>query len=164
LLQAPALFSRAGNRTAKFDAAIFQRVTGLQQELVILDPMQTSDAENCERLLRRGLAKWVPEVETHPETMNQNLVLFRRSMVLANESAIELGDGDTKAAIRQFAIEVIAPEQQIGTVQRHTEAGSEKAGGYHSRPSGKISVVNMDVADVLAPEDRRKIGPQPGME
>jgi len=46
LLQVRPLFSRTGNRTAKLHTAVFQRMAGLQQELVILDPMQTSDAEN----------------------------------------------------------------------------------------------------------------------
>ena len=89
--------------------------------------------------------------------MDQHLARINIGISLQNVLAIEIGNGDAEPAVREFRVQVIRSNQQIGAVQGHTEAGPEKAAGDHSRPRREIAVMDVNVPDALFAQKDCKI-------
>ena len=66
--------------------------------------------------------------------------------------AVEFGDGETKLAILQLAIQIVRAHQEVGPMQGDAEADIEHTRRDHCAPRSKIAVMNVDVANAFRPQ------------
>jgi hypothetical protein len=77
---------------------------------------------------------------------------------------IEVGDGETETAVGELSVEVRLMQEQVGTMQRHAESHSEYTGGHHGDPGTEVSVMYVDVCDILTLEQEGVVNAKPGMQ
>src|SRR5581483_462137 len=126
------------------------------QEFIIFDLMQPPHAEDEKGAWRSKARERTPETEIDSQTVNKDLSGIDLRIVFANVIAIEFRNCDAEFAAFELAIEVVASDEEVRTVQCHAESCTEHPGGHHPSPCTEVTMMNVDVFDALIPQRRRK--------